>query len=59
MSQEFVALRPAVIDTIQSRLFRNRFVEFNSDVERQFAKDLEDNENVKLFVKLPRWLRNL
>ena len=57
LSQEFAALRPAVVDTIQSRLFRNRFVEFDSEVERQFARDLDDNENVKLFVKLPRWFR--
>ena len=56
-SQEFAALRPAVVDTIQSRLFRHRFVEFDSEVERQFAKDLDDNKNVKLFVKLPRWFR--
>ena len=35
----------------------NRFVEFKSEVERQFARDLDHNENVKLFVKLPRWFR--
>ena len=33
------------------------FVECDSEVERQFARDLDDNENVKLFVKLPRWFR--
>ena len=57
LSQEFVTLRPAVVDTMQSRLFRNRFVECDSEVERQFAIDLDDNENVKRFVKLPRWFR--
>ena len=57
LSQESAALRPAIVDTIQSRLFRNRFVEFDFEVERQFAKDLDDNQNVKLFVKLPRWFR--
>lgn len=57
MFQEFAALRTAIVDTIQSRLFKNRFVECDSEVERQFAKDLDDNENVKLFVKLPRWFR--
>ena len=57
LSQEFAALRPAVVDKIQSRLFRNRLVECDSEVERQFAKDLDDNDNVKLFVKLPRWFR--
>ena len=33
------------------------FVECDSEVERQFARDLDDNENVKLFVKLPRWFK--
>lgn len=33
------------------------FVEFDSEVEKQFAKDLDSNENVKLFVKLPRWFK--
>ena len=57
LSQEVAALRPAVVDKIQSRLFRNRFVECDSEVERQFARDLDDNENVKRFVRLPRWFR--
>ena len=57
MFQEFAALRTAIVDTIQSRFFKNRFVECDSEVERQFAMDLDHNENVKLFVKLPRWFR--
>lgn len=32
-------------------------VEFDSEVEKQFAKDLDNNEHVKLFVKLPRWFK--
>jgi len=32
-------------------------VEFDSEVERQFAKDLDNNENVRLFVKLPGWFK--
>jgi len=31
------------------------YVEYDSEVERQFAKQLDDREDVKLFVKLPRW----
>ncbi len=31
------------------------FVECDSEVERRFAKALDDNEDVKLFIKLPRW----
>lgn len=32
-------------------------VEYESEVERQFARDLDNNESVKLFVKLPSWFR--
>jgi len=32
-------------------------IEFESEVEKQFAKDLDSNENVRLFVKLPPWFR--
>lgn len=30
-------------------------IEYESEVEKQFARDLDHNENVKLFVKLPSW----
>ena len=30
-------------------------VEYDSEVERNFAAELDANEDVKLFVKLPRW----
>ena len=32
-------------------------IEYESEVERQFARDLDNNENVKVFVKLPGWFR--
>lgn len=32
-------------------------IEYDSEVERQFARDLDSNENVRLFVKLPSWFR--
>ena len=32
-------------------------IEFDSEVEKQFAKDLDNNENVRLFVKLPKWFK--
>ena len=32
-------------------------IEFESDVEKRFAADLDNNERVKLFVKLPGWFR--
>ena len=32
-------------------------IEFESEVEKRFAQDLDANENVKLFVKLPGWFK--
>jgi len=32
-------------------------IEFDSEVEKQFAKDLDNNEDVRLFVKLPKWFK--
>ena len=32
-------------------------IEIDSEIERQFAKDLDNNENVRLFVKLPGWFK--
>ena len=32
-------------------------VEYDSQVEKQFAKDLDDSEYVRLFVKLPSWFK--
>ena len=32
-------------------------ITFDSEIERQFAKDLDNNEHVLLFVKLPSWFR--
>ena len=32
-------------------------VEYDSEVERQFAKDLDNNENVLFYMKLPSWFQ--
>ncbi len=32
-------------------------MEYDSEVEKQFAKDLDNNEYVRLFVKLPSWFK--
>ncbi|PDS61807.1 restriction endonuclease subunit R [Rhizobium anhuiense] len=32
-------------------------IEYESEVEKKFARDLDSNENVKLFVKLPSWFK--
>ena len=32
-------------------------IEFESEIEKKFAKDLDNNENVKIFVKLPSWFK--
>jgi type III restriction enzyme len=33
------------------------YVEYDSDIERQFAEDLDKREDIKLFLKLPRWFK--
>ena len=33
------------------------FIEFESEIEKHFARDLDNNEHVKLFVKLPSWFK--
>ncbi|MEO0551342.1 MAG: DEAD/DEAH box helicase family protein [Pseudomonadota bacterium] len=32
-------------------------IEYESETERQFAADLDNNEHVRLFVKLPSWFK--
>jgi len=32
-------------------------VEWDSEVERSFAEEMEQNEDIRLFVKLPRWFK--
>ncbi len=32
-------------------------IEYESEIEKRFASDLDNNENVRLFVKLPRWFK--
>jgi type III restriction enzyme len=32
-------------------------IEYESEVEKQFAMDLDNNEDVRLFVKLPSWFK--
>lgn len=33
------------------------FIEYQSEVEKRFAQDLDNNEDVKIFVKLPSWFK--
>lgn len=33
------------------------YIEWESEVEKRFAADLDSNEHVKLFVKLPSWFK--
>jgi len=32
-------------------------IEYDSDVERKFAEELDSREDIRLFVKLPRWFK--
>lgn len=33
------------------------YVEFDSNVEKQFAEDCESNENIEFYMKLPKWFK--
>lgn len=33
------------------------YVEYDSEVEKKFARELDDDERVKFFIKLPGWFR--
>ena len=33
------------------------YVEIDSEVERRFAKELDNNNDVKFYIKLPAWFR--
>jgi type III restriction enzyme len=33
------------------------YVVYDSEVEREFARRLDEREDIKLFVKLPRWFQ--
>jgi type III restriction enzyme len=33
----------------------NEYIPYDSEVEREFAEKLDQREDIKLFVKLPRW----
>lgn len=33
------------------------YVEYDSDIERKFAEELDEREDIKLFLKLPRWFK--
>jgi type III restriction enzyme len=43
------------LTAIQVRHSVYEYVEYDSEIERQFATDLDAREDIKLFVKLPRW----
>ena len=44
-----------VVQNQQKAIFD--MIEYDSEVERQFARDLDANKFVSLFVKLPRWFK--
>lgn len=55
LSDEFMALWDKIKHRTRYRVFDA--IEYESEVERQFARDLDNNENVRLFVKLPSWFK--
>jgi type III restriction enzyme len=43
------------LNALQVKKSVYEYVVYESDVERQFAKRLDEREDIKLFVKLPGW----
>jgi len=43
------------LDALQVKNSVYEYVVYDSDVEREFAKKLDEREDIKLFVKLPSW----
>ncbi len=68
LSWEMHRLEPGLDEEVEryvSRLYKVQHdgrtpfdhVEIDSDVERRFAKGLDDNKSVKFFMKLPSWFQ--
>ena len=47
--------RPALSDSSHSSWNALRDVEFDSDIEHRFAKALDNNEDVRFYLRLPSW----
>lgn len=43
------------LTALQVRHSIYEYVEYDSEIEREFARRLDQREDIKLFVKLPRW----
>ena len=43
------------LSSLQVRKSIYDYVEYDSEIEREFAKRLDERDDIKLFVKLPRW----
>lgn len=43
------------LTSLQVRKSVYEYVEYDSEIEREFAKQLDERDDIKLFVKLPRW----
>jgi type III restriction enzyme len=61
-SYEMQLFESEEIESYLNRLFTveksiHEAIEYDSEVERKFAEAMENNENIRLFVKLPRWFK--
>lgn len=45
------------LNALQVKKSIYNYVVFDSEVEREFAKKLDEREDIKLFVKLPNWFK--
>lgn len=54
-SDEIDAYKQNLIKVKNHKKTLYNYIEFDSKVEKQFAEDCENNENIEFYMKLPKW----
>lgn len=54
-SEEIIAYKDNLKEVKEQEKTLYNFIEFQSDVEKEFSNDCESNENIEFYIKLPRW----
>ena len=54
-SEEIEAYKENLHKVIEQNKTLYNYIEFQSEIEEQFAKDCESIENIEFYIKLPRW----
>lgn len=54
-AEEIEAYKQNLFKVLEQNKTLYNYIEFDSEIERQFAQDCESNENIEFYIKLPRW----